>query len=436
MLKKISFLFLIVIVFASCKTKVKTDNIVTTDIDNFWTAYDKIQTTQDSVQQMKYLKELFLDKGTTGLKAIMQVRRYKPAEYLEAINQYPKFWESIRKNTNSVHKYAEDIQEGIDNFKNIYPDFKPAKVFFEIGVFRTGGTALDSLVLIGSEIAMTDETVHTDELPKKLNNIKSLAKLNPVNDLAFLNVHEYVHTQQNVSWAYDLLSQSVFEGSAEFIAEIATEKSSISPAISYGIENDEKIKSKFEKEMFVQSVYNWIWNNTNNEFNTRDLGYYIGYAIVKKHYDKATDKEKAIKEIIELDYTKPEVIEAFVESTGYFSKPLKHYKNEYEKNRPTVIGIEGIENGSQNVSTNTTQFKVLFSNEMDQRFRSTGYGSLGADHCPQTVSADFSEDGKSILYTIKKLKPNTEYEMVINFGYRTKRFFPLKPYTIKFRTAK
>ena len=33
-------------------------------------------------------------------------------------------------------------------------------------------------------------------------------------------------------------------------------------------------------------------------------------AIVKKHYDKATDKEKAIKEIIELDYTNPEVIEA------------------------------------------------------------------------------------------------------------------------------
>ncbi|WP_298420247.1 hypothetical protein [uncultured Kordia sp.] len=436
MLKKISFLFLVVIVFVSCETKIQTDNIVTTDIDNFWTAYDKIQTTKDSVQQMKYLKELFLDKGTTGLKAIMQVRRYKPSEYLEAINNYPKFWKSIRENTNSVHEYAEDIQGGIDNFKKIYPDFKPAKVFFEIGVFRTGGTALDSLVLIGSEIAMTDETVHTDELPQKLNNVKNLAKLNPVKDLAFLNVHEYVHTQQNVSWAYDLLSQSVFEGSAEFIAEIATEKPSINTAIGYGIENDEKVKSKFEKEMFVQSVYNWIWNNTNNEFNTRDLGYYIGYAIVKKHYNKATDKEKAIKEIIELDYTKPEVIEAFVESTAYFSKPLQYYKNEYEKNRPTVIGIEGLKNGSQNVSTSTTQFKVLFSNEMDQRFKSTGYGSLGADHCPQTISADFSQDGKSILYTIKKLKPNTEYEMVINFGYRTKRFFPLKPYTIKFKTAK
>jgi hypothetical protein len=427
----LSFAFL---ALAGCDQQVAPENIVTKDIDHFWEAYDQVVSTTDSTQQMQYLKDLYLDKGSPGLSAIMQARRYQPEEYLKAINDYPAYWNSIRDNTLSAHQYAEEIQEGINAFKGLYPDCKPAKVYFEMGVFRTSGTAMDSMVLIGAELAMTDESTNTSELPESMDYVKAYTKNNPIEDLAFLNVHEFVHTQQNVSWAYDLLSQSLYEGSAEFIAEVATQQPSIQAAIDFGKKNDEWIKEVFSKEMFSPWYYNWIWNSTENEFKTRDLGYYMGYAIVQKHYENAADKKQAIKDIIELDYTKPEAIEAFVESTGYFSEPLSVYKEQYENSRPTVVGVEGLEENSQNVPSKLTTFKVLFSSTMDQRFRSTDFGPSGKDHFPKINTIEFSEDGMSAIYQVE-LQPNTTYEMVIESGYRTPNAIPLQPYTLKFKTA-
>jgi hypothetical protein len=54
------------------KTNQKNGNVITTDITNFWNAYDQIITTQDSVLQYKYLDSLYLDKGTAGLEVIQQ----------------------------------------------------------------------------------------------------------------------------------------------------------------------------------------------------------------------------------------------------------------------------------------------------------------------------------------------------------------------------
>jgi hypothetical protein len=58
-----------------------SENVITTDIDNFWIAYDSIVSTTDSATQMRYLQTLYLDKGTPGLAAIMEARNYTAAEY-------------------------------------------------------------------------------------------------------------------------------------------------------------------------------------------------------------------------------------------------------------------------------------------------------------------------------------------------------------------
>ena len=50
--------------------------VFTSDIDRFWIAYDSAQTTTDSVQQLHYIQTLYVDKGTPGLKAFMELRDY------------------------------------------------------------------------------------------------------------------------------------------------------------------------------------------------------------------------------------------------------------------------------------------------------------------------------------------------------------------------
>ncbi len=430
------FLFSVSVAQATEDSLKRSDdsNIVTTDITNFWIAYDKIVATSDTAQQMDLLMDLFINKGTKGLRTIMEVRRYQPEEYLSAIQQYPLFWESVRESMQNLDQYASDIQSGIDAFKGIYPEMKPAKVYFEIGVFRTPGTALGDVLIIGSEMALTDEKTYMDEFPESLEYFKNYAKLNPVKDVVFLNVHEFVHTQQNVSWAYDLLSQSIFEGSAEFIAEIATGQKSIQPCIEFGQKNNEKVRKGFIKEMFSPYYYNWIWNDDNNDFGIRDLGYYMGYAIVKQHYENAKDKERAIKEIIELDFERPKAIEKFVERTGYFENKLKTYKSEYEETRPFVTGMSHQLHKKKNVKPGDLELIVYFSEVMDTRFGGTHLGPLGEEHFPEITKMEFAEDGRSIKYFLN-LEPNKKYQMILSEGYRTEDAIPLVSEKVFFSTG-
>ncbi len=329
-------LFLLLIV--SCKpisnsSKIEQQKmIITSDIPNFWNAYDKIIQTKDTTLQQKYLQELFFDKGSKGLDGIIRARRYTPQEYLKAINKYPLFWQSIRKNTLQVDKLSEELEDGIQKLKVIYPDLKPTKIYFTVGALRTNGTAIDNMLLIGTELATADKKTISSEFPEQLGHLESYFQTNPIKNIVALNIHEYVHTQQNAISGYDLLSQTLFEGVAEFVPTIALNKESKTPAIAYGKVNDKKIREVFEKELFSPWFYNWIWNDDNNEFEMRDLGYYVGYALAEQYYNQSENKQQAIKELIELDYTNQEAVENFVDKVEYFDKPISELRKQYENN--------------------------------------------------------------------------------------------------------
>ncbi|MFN0204202.1 MAG: hypothetical protein ACKVTZ_21980 [Bacteroidia bacterium] len=410
-----------------------TNCVVTQDIDNFWATYDQLQTTKDSVAQLEMLQAGFFDKGTEGLKLIGEARRYTAAEYLGAIRKYPLFWASVRENTLKAKTIGAEIEAGIAKFKKVYPELKPAKVYFTIGALRTSGTAMNGQLLIGSELAMADANTNSSEFVTRFSYLKPYFAGNPLQNIVFLNIHEYVHTQQTAAWGYDLLSQSLFEGIAEFIPTVVLGQNSTTPAIEYGKKNEAKVKAAFEKEMFSPWFDRWVWNDFNNEFKMRDLGYYIGYAIAEKYYLQAKDKQLAIKELLAVDFNKSEAVEAFVEKTGYFTKPIKQLKKNFEKNRPTVIGIREFKNGSKNVDPNITSITFHFSTPLNKCCQSTDFGALGETYFPEILSKTFAEDGKSIIYQVK-LKPNRKYQFVLERGFRSLQDIPLKPYIVEITT--
>ncbi|WP_284652399.1 hypothetical protein [Flavobacterium terrisoli] len=416
------------------KIQAQNQNIITSDIDNFWVAYDKIVTTKDTTLQKEYITKLYIEKGTSGLTNIMIARRYDSKSYVDVINNYPLFWNSIRENTFKSKSLSKELELGIDKLKAIYPNLKPAKIYFTIGAFRTPGTIMDGSVLIGSEMALGDENIVSHEFPKKLDYFTNYLKQNPIKNVVFLNIHEYVHTQQKTEGGYDLLSQSLFEGIAEFIPVIALSTKSPTPAIEFGKVNDKKIRNAFENEMFSYWHYNWIWNDLENQFKTRDLGYYVGYAIAEKYYNQSKDKKEAIRKLIELDFNKQDEIEKFVDKTEYFSKSIDELKRNFENSRPFVTSIKEFKNGQQNVNPTLTEITINFSQEMDTRFRSMDFGKLGKEFYPKIISANFSDNGKSVTYIVK-LEPNKQYQMLVTDGYRNKSAIQLKPYEINFKTA-
>lgn len=437
MIKNTLILLITILVLTNCQSgKELNQNVITSDITNFWNAYDRITATQDSVLQYKYLDSLYFQKGTVGLEGIRQARNYTPEDYINSINNYPKFWHSIRENTLKVSKINSELEDGIKKFKAIYPKLKPAKIYFTIGAFRTGGTTIDSLVLIGSEISLADSTTETIEFPESLSHLKLHFATNPSKHLIFLNIHEYVHTQQNLR-VFNILSLTLYEGVAEFIASKALEKKSPNPQIEFGKKNAERIREVFETEMFYpNNLYKWLDGNAPNEFGMRDLGYYVGYQICESYYNQSDNKADAIKTMIELDYTNESEVEDFIKKSMYFSKPLDSLYQSFEKKRPSVVGIKQFENKSQNVSPTTKEITIEFSQPLNGYNTGVDFGELGQDAFPKGTlnGRQWSDDNQSWTIPIE-LEPNKKYQIYITNNFRTEKSIPLKPYLIEFKTG-
>lgn len=434
---KILTLLAITIIFTNCQpVQQKPKNIATSDIANFWEAYDKITSTQDSILQYKYLDNIYFQKGTAGLKAIRQARNYTAQNYITAINNYPKFWTSVRENTLKADQFRPKLEKGIEKLRELYPDLKPAKIYFTIGALRTNGTTLDSLVLIGSELAMTDKNTISSEFPEEnRDNRRNFFDSNPINDLVLLNIHEFVHTQQKPI-VHNLLSYCIYEGVAEFVSVKALNTKSATPAIEYGKKND-KVRKKFEQEMFYgNNVNQWLWSDAENDFAVRDLGYYIGYQICELYYKQAKDKKAAIKKMIELDYTNETEIENFVNGTGFFSKSLEELYQEFETKRPRIIGIKPIENNGKNIDPKINQITIEFSEPMNKNFTNFNYGPLGENNSIRIKNiVGYSDNAKSLTFEIEDLEPNKQYQLTIGSGFRNLKNVPLKPYLINFKTG-
>lgn len=422
--------------FWSCQEQ-KDSNVYTADIDHFWQAYDSINSTADTVLKKKHLQEYFLDKASPGQKAMIEVRNYSPEVYLNSIENLPKFWKSVRANTLTAKDRSKALVEGIKKLENIYSPLKPASIYFTMGALRSNGTTLDSLVLIGSELAMTDENTVTEEFENPFRDARrKFFDSRPIDNLTLLFVHEYVHTQQKPI-VHNLLSQCLYEGVAEFVSVKAMGEPSSTPAVAFGKENEKALVTKFEKDMFLGTkTYEWLWGDVENGFGVRDLGYFIGYEICERYYEQAADKSQAIRDMVELDYQDEDAVEEFVDGTGFFTDSLEGLYARFEGSRPTVIEMEPFANGDQVVPAGTNTLVIHFSEAMDIRRRNFDYGPLGPDNAIQiTKVKGFSEDAKSLILEIEALLPNKQYQMTVGSGFMDKNGAPLKSYLIDIKTG-
>ncbi len=422
--------------FVSCGNDRNQQPIVSSDISNFWEAYDQVQTTQDTIEQQNYLQTLFLDKASPGQQRMIAARNYTVGEYLDVIKKYPNFWKSLRPNTMNIDQHNKEIHEGVKKLKEWYPSLKESTVYYTMGAFRSPGTGIDSLVLIGSEFALGDTGMDTKEFVGDKDHIVTYHQIDPLKHLQSLTIHEYVHSQQNQP-VYNLLSQCLYEGVGELIGTELAEEPSPWTAFEYGPKNEKFVQETFEKQLFDnRNMGDWLWNDTNNPFGTRDMGYYVGYRIARLHFDKATDKKQAIKELIELDYEDEDAVEQLVNGTGYFSKSLEELYTTYENDRPKVMGIKQFENGGLEVDTATKVVTIQFSEPMDPDHRGFDFGPLGKDYAMiMTKYLGFSEDRTEVSFEVS-LQPGRKYQLQLPSKFMDASGYFNKPYLIEFETKK
>ncbi|OUJ72434.1 hypothetical protein [Hymenobacter crusticola] len=411
-----------------------------TDVNNFWVAYDSIRSTTDSLKQIQYIKKLYIDKGTPGLRAFMEVRAYTPQEWVSSIRQHPRFWDSIRPNTWRAKAAVRQIEPALKKLKKLYPALRPASIYFTIGALRSGGTVKDSLVLIGTELAIGTATTDVSEFSKnKSAFLTRHYKSEPSQNIVPLNIHEYVHTQEKASGS-TLLGQALNEGVCDFVTECVTGKTMPLPYMTYGPKHEQELKEKFKAQLFSPYYGNWFYNQESDDPNhVPDLGYYMGYAICKTYYQQAKNKQQAIKELIELDFANSDATEAFLTKTHYYVEPINKAQllQAYESNRPVVSSITPAIPSDGYLDANVKEIRVEFSRPMGPS-RSLDLGPDAGGKTPVVGSTPFSADKKSFAYKVN-LKPGQTYDLILmgfmeDGGFRSLDGYPLKPYRLTFKT--
>jgi len=140
--------------------------------------------------------------------------------------------------------------------------------------------------------------------------------LNPNLEDRFVHViaHEYAHVQQSPVLAKHehptVLELSLIEGTGEFTAELISGDVAYSQFKASTDSQVKEIETAFVSDEDQTDLSKWFNNSTREKAG--DLGYFVGYRIVKSYYQHATDKRAALREILEM--TDPK---AFLAKSGW-----------------------------------------------------------------------------------------------------------------------
>lgn len=309
-------------ILLSCQSLNAQINVHTEDLPRFYQAFDNVFTIKDSLQQINIFKTLYEDKASIGLKKFMELRGGNSLKWREWVLQDSARIAEKRPWILSVLKQEKTIYKKIKVFKKIYPSFRDGDIYFCIGINNSGGTVFDNTVYIGTEVVASKvddwavftvlhEFVHTQQWSQR--NIYRITG----ND-SLLNDYFKTHTQ--------LLGKCLEEGVADFVAELAYGKSLVitNPKghTAYGFKNEKKVWEEFKTDMFktFDDKMGWLYGQRKiGEDTVSDLGYFMGYLIAKTYYMKSKDKQSAVKEMIETDFTDKNA-RLFLLSSGYLTE--------------------------------------------------------------------------------------------------------------------
>ena len=286
------------------KPKTNTDpkkaNLITSDIVNFWAAYDKAL--KDTANFRAIMKAEYFDKGSEGMLDYMGLKVRSIDVFVQHIRSFPKFYAAIRGNTYAPIKIKADLVAAFKEMKAIYPEAKFPDVYFVIGAFTSGGTVSDNGLLIGINQFCDDPSIVKDELDPRTKRMFVNKQLLPG-----LVPHELIHFQQN-GLIHDTttLPSAIMEGMADFIGEKISGVNANEELYSWAKGKEKAIWTRFVPDMYMNRYSNWMANRQNSTIdNPADQGYWIGYQICKAYYNQSADKKQAVHDMLNIqDYRK------------------------------------------------------------------------------------------------------------------------------------
>ncbi|HEU5460227.1 MAG TPA: DUF2268 domain-containing putative Zn-dependent protease [Pyrinomonadaceae bacterium] len=293
----------------------ETVKFVTSDIGNFWQAYDLAAKETDKAKRIAIFQTEYLEKGSPGLKDFLRLRIRSAETLVDTIDRMPKYYASIRPQTLQVQRMEKRMRAAFKKFKSIYPEAVFPDVYFLIGVTSSGGTTGPSGLLIGTEMYGKTAKTPMDELSAWLKVV-----LSSVDNVPAIVAHESCHYNQRYNTAEDqrhLLGKALQEGACDTIGELISGRNINDHLKVYGKTHDAEIWRDFEADMYKPDFSKWVYNAMTAKDRPADLGYYVGYLITQAYYRNAKDKRKAVYDILNIQDAR-----AFYEASGVRQKTV------------------------------------------------------------------------------------------------------------------
>lgn len=276
----------------------KKAKLVSTDIKNFWMAYDlAAKETAYSAKRAIYLSYYF-DKGTVGLRDFTFLKiRNGIDQFVEFVEAHRPYYDGIRRATTKALNNLSKADTYFEKIDSLIPNATFPNYYFVMGCHTSFGTVSLNGSLIGLENVIDDDTPIAT-LPEYRRDIVA-----PADFLPFVLIHELIHTYQNTS-NESLLGATIVEGGADFFTELVVGKPEPKPRYRiYGEAHEKRIFEEFKENLENTDHTNWIAGRDESKKQQgwpNDLSYFIGYQIAKRYYENSTDKRKAIQDLLDV----------------------------------------------------------------------------------------------------------------------------------------
>jgi hypothetical protein len=215
------------------------------------------------------------------------MRRITGARIAETLANEPQIYSNAKRCMEVLPRVRERVTLAIRTLIELYPQAKLPPVTIAVGRGKPVGVGSPVTgIQIGLEALCATEYMHP----------------NVEDRFVYVIAHEYAHVQQYQRLVDKehptVLEGSLIEGAAELTAKlIAGGVSNIAQAaMAKGRERE--IETAFLADVDKTDVSAWLYNGTREK--PGDLGYWVGYRIARTYYQRAADKQQALREILEM----------------------------------------------------------------------------------------------------------------------------------------
>ena len=275
-------------------------HISTSDVSNFWHAYD-LAVTRPAAEWQDIFRQEYFNKRSPGLEDYFVTKIRSEADFVRTLQRLPKFYASIRDASLALAGNLPEIKKSFRRLKTLYPQAILPDIYFVVGELTSGGTSTSTGLLLGSEMISVDPRTSLDELGPWEKSAVGLSSSVPG-----VVAHEIIHFEQLPSGDNRLLAAVLTEGAADFMGAMISGKSLNDTVRTYGDSHEAELWRSFSQEMNGADLSHWLYQGDQHPPDVpADLGYYVGWKICEAYYQRAKHKKRAIRELVQIrDATK------------------------------------------------------------------------------------------------------------------------------------